>query len=73
MNIEDVEKTMFDPDRTEEFFRPDMKGEATKIANGSQEIMDLIAESDRDDLDEVYNEMHDINDKAHQILEKLGE
>ncbi|MBD5583871.1 MAG: hypothetical protein HDQ88_02230 [Clostridia bacterium] len=73
MNLEDVEKMMFDPDRTEEFFRPDMKEEATKIASESQEIMDLISGSDRDDLDGVYKEMHEINDKAHQILEKLGE
>lgn len=65
MNLADVEAN--------DMYRGDMREEAEKIAEESQEIMDLIAESDRDDLEKVYVEMHEIHDKAAQILEKLGE
>lgn len=65
MNLADVEAN--------DMYRGDMREEAEKIAEESQEIMDLIAESDRDDLEKVYTEMHEIHDKAAQILEKLGE
>lgn len=70
MDFRELSDTLLDEDGI--FEETDIRGGTERILSESNELLDMISESGRDDLDDVYYDIIDIQNDAGRLLKDMG-